>query len=200
MEKFCTKWNEKVTLENIDGRPTCITSDSLGCDFKCKYSLAATMLAAAVGDKEFKILYPGFFDYTIELKDAPMSEAAKSRGAVKICDVCTKPTYAKESYLLHDDTILSSDAYLDFVIQGWVNKGLLPAFTIAGGITDQLRSSARNDVKKQAGGTPWLVCKSCLSMFNLNAQDKAEAATRAAQFCAGKNVEGVKRTKKFWKF
>ena len=54
---------------------------------------------------------------------------------------------------------------------------------------------------KQFGEAPWIVCNSCLSMFSLNEQDKAEAKKRASVVWEGEKIEGVKVTsKKWWQF
>jgi len=189
MKRFCTKWNETIELKDISGRLTCITHGA-ECTMRCKYCAAAAVLAALFGDAG-----PGFPDYTVEPNEALAPEAAKLKGESKICDVCSRPTYLQDSYLLHTEVVLSSDTYLDFIIRQWVKKGLLPSSAISGGITSQLRAGAREDVRRQGDRTPWLVCKSCLSMFAMHSQDAAEAQKQAARFWAGEKVEGVKATK-----
>lgn len=179
MKRFCTKRNEPIELKKIKGNLTCIPYGAeVECtEARCKYSLAATMRAAVFGSAG-----PGFPDYTTGLKKAPAKESAKAKGPSKICDVCIKPVYRQDAYLFDTDTILASDKYIDFIIRGWVKKGLLPSSAISGGISNQMRSAAREDVKRQGGGSPWLVCKSCLPMFSVNEQGKAKAKKRADQF------------------
>lgn len=194
-KRFCTKWNEPIELKEISGSLTCIThGEEVKCtEAQCKYSFAATMRAALFGSAGPGF---GFPDYTTELKKAPAKEVAKAKGPSKICDVCTKPVYRHDAFLFHTDTILASDRYIDFVIRGWVKKGLLPSSAISGGISNEMRVRARHDVKRQGSGTPWLACKSCLSMFSVKEQDKAEAKKRAGQFWKGEKVEGVRATTK----
>ncbi len=179
MKRFCAKRNESIELKKIGGNFTCIPYGAeVECtEALCQYSLAATMRATLFGSAG-----QGFVDYTTELKGAPPKEIAKAKGPSKICDVCTKPVYRQDAYLFDTGTLLASDEYIDFVIRGWVKKGRLPSSAISGGISSLMRATAREDVKRQGGGTPWLVCKSCLSMFSVNKQDKAEAKKRADQF------------------
>jgi hypothetical protein len=189
MKRFCTKFSQPVNIEDINGTPMCTTSNPLGCEEKCKYSFAGATLSQILGSAD-----PRFFDWTIELKGAPDEVSAKAKGSSKICDICIKPIYYEDAYLLHTDAILASDKYIDFVIHGWVKKGLLPSLVISGGISNETRAVARADIERQGGGTPWLVCKSCLSMFSLNEQDKVKAKKRASYFWEGENIEGVRTT------
>jgi len=179
MKRFCTKRNEQIEIKEIKGNLTCLPYGAeVECtEAGCKYSLAATLRVAVFGSAGL-----GVVDYTTELEKFPSKEPAKAIGPSKICDVCSKSVYHHDAYLFDTDTILASDVYIDFVIRGWVEKGLLPSSTISGGISDLTRTTARHDIKRQGGGTPWLVCKSCLPMFSVSEQDKAEAKKRADKF------------------
>jgi hypothetical protein len=176
LKRFCTKRNETVEIKKIGDDLTCVShGEEVECtEAKCKYSLLATMSATLFGSAG-----PGFPDYTTELKEAPAEKDTKAKGPSKICDVCSKPVYRQDAYLFDTDTILASDKYVDFLINKWVEKGLLPSSAISGGINSQMRALAREDVRRQGGGTPWLVCKSCLSMFSVK-EKKLEKAKKGA--------------------
>ncbi len=211
-KRFCTKWNEPVEIREVSGSLTCIThGHEIVCtEAKCKYSVTAVLKTALFGSDTW------FPDYTVELGELSSNEIARSRGSSKICDVCAKSVYRDKAFLLHTDTILSSDEFVDFVINGWVKKGMLPFSVISNGITKEMRAKARLDIRMQGGSTPWVVCESCLPMFSLTEQDKTEAQKRALQFWKGEKVEGVKvvigvadsdqtpsikeTSKKWWKF
>jgi hypothetical protein len=185
LKRFCTKWNETIELKDISGRLTCMThgQEDKCTEARCKYavvwSATFTLRDKLFGDANR--VY-SFSDYTRELKEAPAKEVAKTKGPSKICDVCSKPVYRQDAYIFDTGTILASDKYIDFVIRGWVKKGLLPSPTISGGINSQMRAAAREDVRRQGGGTPWLVCKSCLSMFSVKEKDLEKAKKRADRF------------------
>ena len=101
MKKFCTKFNQEVEIEDVNGTPMCITR-GLNCREKCEYSFAmataSKILSKIAGTEESK-------------------GTSADKGPSKSCDVCLEPTYCEDAYLLHIDSILSSDSLLNFIIK-----------------------------------------------------------------------------------
>jgi len=179
LKRFCIRRNETIKLKPLGSSLICLPygGEAECAEARCKYSVRATMSAPL-----FSPVGPEFPDYTTELKEAPANKVTKAKGPSKICDICSKPVYRQDAYLFDTGTILASDEYIDFIIRGWVKKGLFPSSAISGGINSQIRALTREDVRRQAGGTPWLVCKSCLSMFSVKEKDLEKAKNRADQF------------------
>lgn len=181
MEKYCTKRKCNISISEATGNLTCNFGMETECNESgCKYSLGASMRASIFGSNNQNLP-----DYTVDIGQA----TARKQKPPKKCDICSKAVYSTDAYLLHTDTVLASDQYIDFTIKKWAQQG-----ANYGAITTTLRNQARDHIRTQSGATPWLVCKSCLPQFKLHDSDQAEANRRAEKFWDGEKIEGVKAT------
>lgn len=157
------------------------------CEQKvCKDSLPVTGCC-----EEYKCPYHSADAMFRSLTGAVSNSKANLSREKKPCDICYRRVSYEDSFLLHTKTVLASDKYIDYVIREWVRKGMLPEGSISLGITEKMRTATRRGLNIQAGGTPWVVCKSCIGMFKVCEEDKAKAGDSAKLFWEDKEVEGV---------
>ena len=81
-----------------------------------------------------------------------------SDGMPAKCDICMEEQRAG-GYALDNDTVLSSDSYVDWYIAHHKKKGNIPADAV---VTDDLRRQVRQSLVQSVGETPWLVCDRCM--------------------------------------
>ncbi|MGE3851920.1 MAG: hypothetical protein AB7K09_09275, partial [Planctomycetota bacterium] len=90
------------------------------------------------------------------------------------CDICARPLDTPEGYLLGADEVVASPDYISFVTERWTLNGWLAPGIEPDAVYDQVSQ----DVRKQAGPAPWLVCENCILMFPQVRKDGLVEAAR----------------------
>lgn len=185
LNRFCRIKKRDIELKKGEKGFVCAT---YGTDAECQEAQCLYSLNAVTRTRVYGSMGDGFFDYTVRREDMDAGEAA----APKLCDLCREPVYAGEAYLLHTETALASNEYLDKVINDWVQEGNISQAEVAQGVSPLLRVRVKESLKGRLTPNPWLVCPSCIRYFPfLHGDGKKDALDQGRRFWEAPDLEGA---------
>jgi len=185
LNRFCRIKKRDIELNKSAKGFACAT---YGTDAECQEAQCLYSLDAVTRTRVYGSMGDGFVDYTVRREDMDAAETA----APKLCDLCREPVYAGEAYLLHTETALASNEYLDKLINDWVKEGHISQSEVAQGVSPLLRVRVKESLKGRLTPNPWLVCPSCMRYFPfLSGDGKKDALDQGRRFWEAPDLEGA---------